>query len=363
MIVKQLKQGVKSLYARNVKSRKAEKWRNQIIEAVKKSTDQIPELTERQASEIRAYWNRFGIETPCLDWHRFFYARTGMQRPDFIPKTLFNNDIKPFLTDLRFSAAWSDKSYLDFFLRGINTPYNIVRNVSGNLLDTDFNFITAEEAEKRLGQFDAVVIKPTAFTNTGKGVQLLKPPYHLDELTEKYKRDFVFQRPLAQHADMARLNRSSVNTIRVNSMLLEGEAHVMSCFVKVGQIGEFADNNGKERYFIGIKLPDGVLCDYAIDHDMVAYPRIPSGFDFAGMKIPCFDRMCDMVCKAHKKLAHFGLAFWDVCICEDGEPCIVEANLTAPDSAIAQAACGPFFGSYADQLLACVKKRREIGLY
>ncbi len=355
--IKQFKRGIKSLYAEFNKKRNSKSWLEQIINAEKKCSDEIPALTEVQKKEIRKYWKQYGIEVPCFEWHRFFYMRTGQQRLDFIPKTLFNYDVKPFLSDLRLSPAWSDKSYLDFFIRGVNTPVNIVRNVNGHLLGTDFNEISKDEADEAMNRFDALVIKPTVFTNTGQGVQLLKPPYRIDRYLEEYNRDFVIQLPLRQHDEMAKLNKSSVNTIRVNSVFIEGEVHVMSCFVKVGQTGEFADNNGKERYFIGIKLPDGTLNDYAIDHDMVSYHAIPSGYEFAGKKIPGFEKMCSMICKAHRQIAHFGLAFWDVCIDEDGEPCIVEVNLTAPDSAIAQAACGPFMGAFSDQVLDYIRRK------
>ena len=357
---KTIKRELKSLYDDRVKKRQSISWREQILEAERMSQDEIPALTKSQEDEIRAYWKRYGIDIPCLEWHRFFYARTGCERPDFVAKTTFNCDIKPYMSDLRFAPTWSDKSYLDFFIKGVNTPVNVVRNVNGNLLDADFHYISRQQAETIMNQYDALVVKPTVFTNTGKGVQLLKPPVHIDDLIAAYKRNFVLQLPLRQHAEMAKLNESSVNSIRFNSVCLDGVAHVMSCFVKVGQTGEFADNNGKDRYFIGIDAASGRLKDYAINHEMVRHETIPSGFAFAGKKIPSFEKACEMVCKAHQQLAHFGLAFWDVCICEDGEPCIVEVNLTAPDSAIAQAAAGPFFGEYLEQILERVVEKRKI---
>lgn len=358
-LVKQFKQGIKALYSHYVKTKDSKHWREQIIKAGRKSLEPIPELTDLQKADIQNYWGQFDVEVPCMDWHRFFYARTGKQRPDFVPKTIFNHNIKPYLNELRFSSAWSDKSYLDYFIRGVNTPVNIVRNVNGILLDNEFNSITIDEAEKIISKFTSVVIKPTVFTNTGKGVQLLVPPYNFRELNTQYKRNFVIQLPIRQHEELAKLNASSVNTIRVNSLFLNGETYIMSCFIKVGQTGEFADNNGKDRFFIGVNVADGCFNDYAIDHDMVMYKSIPSGYLFAGKKIPNFDKLCQAVCKAHKQLAHFGLAFWDVTIREDGEPCIVEVNLTAPDSAIAQAACGPFFGEYTEQIMEYVVHKKN----
>lgn len=357
---KEIKKKLQALYADIAKKRQSEAWREQIIEAEKLSTEPIYRLSEEQKKEIRSFWKRYDIDISCFDWHEFFYSRTSCERPDFVPKTAFNFDIKPYLSDLRFAPTWSDKSYLDYFVKGVQTPVNIVRNVNGNLLDTDFNHISRQQADDQMKQFDMLVIKPTVFTNTGKGVQLLKPPYSIDELIKSYKRDFVIQLPLRQHADMAKLNKSSVNTIRMNTVVLDGQAHVMSSFVKVGQAGEFADNNGKDRYFVGISVSDGKLKNYAINHDMMQFNKLPSGFEFAGQTIPGFEKACEMVCAAHLQLAHFGLAFWDVCIRENGEPCIVEVNLTAPDSAIAQAAAGPFFGDYIDQVLKLVQEKKKI---
>ncbi len=150
---------------------------------------------------------------------------------------------------------------------------------------------------------------------------------------------------------MAKLNASSVNTIRVNSVLFETEAHVMSAFVKVGQAGEFADNHGNDRFFIGLHL-DGTFCDFAINHDLQKFQSIPSGYDFAGKSVPSFDKVCIAVEEAHRKLAHFGFAFWDVCVDENGEPIIVEVNLRYPDTLIPQACgIGGFLGDYTEEVL------------
>ena len=277
-----------------------------------------------------------------------------MIRPDFIPATLFFQQIKPAMNDVGYGAAWSDKAYLDHFLKGTPTVTCVLRNVNGRWLDAEHSLIPEKKAEELLAPFQELVVKPAIDTNTGKGVVLLHSPFSLDEIKASHGRNFVVQIPLKQHPEMAALNASSVNTIRVNSVLLQDEAHVMSAFVKVGQAGAFADNSGHDRRFIGIR-EDGTYMDYAIDHDFVKYDAIPSGYDFPGRSVPSFDRICRTVEEAHRKIARFGFAFWDVCVSENGEPVIVEMNLKNPDSMVPQVCAGPFFGRYSEDVLKFIR--------
>lgn len=321
------------------------------------SSQPVPDLTEPQIAEIRAYWNRYGIDPP-LEWHKLFYAKTGKQLPDFIPKPVFNTEVRPYLNDARLAGAWSDKAYLDYFVRGVRTPECVLRNVSGRLLDHDFHLISLEQAQSVLDAYDRLVIKPTLYTHTGMGVQLLEKPYDLASIIAQYQKNFVIQLPLRQHKELAKLNASSVNTVRVDTVLLDNHAHVMSCFVKVGESGQFADNNGSRRYFIGVRSEDGTYQDYAIDHDLNRYTEIPSGYAFANQPVACFDKVCEAACRAHECVGHFGLAFWDICVCEDGEAAVVEMNLRNPDSTIAQVTGEPYLGKYTEQILELVSKRR-----
>ena len=336
-----------SLYRGNRKKKSQIRFINGIVD---KHSGELPELTASQIADIRAFWGKYGFDDVPLQWHRFYYGKTGQIRPEFIPGTFFYQTIKPAMNDVSCGAAWSDKSYLDYFLRDIPTAKCVLRNVSGRWLDEAFCLIDAKKAEEILSRYEELVVKPSVDTNTGKGVVLLHRPFSLEAITASHHRDFVIQLPLKQHADMAKLNASSVNTIRINSVLLADRACAMSAFVKVGQAGEFADNHGHDRFFIGVR-EDGCYADYAIDHDFNKYSTIPSGFGFAGQPVPSFDKVCRTVERAHEKIAHFGFAFWDVCVDADGEPVIVEMNLKNPDSMVPQVCSGPFFGKYTEKVL------------
>lgn len=339
----------KHLYYREIKKRLAE------------MDPPAPPLTKEQERAIREYWAERGFPDIPLYWHRFYYAQTGMEKPEFVPEYIFSKKIRPVFNDAAFGQVWCDKAYLDYFIRGegIRTVRTVVRNVNGRFMDENWRLISMEEAQRIMETYEALVIKPSTDTSEGWRVQLLTGEYNLAELDKFYKKNYIVQIPLRQHPIMAGLNPSSINTIRVSSVLLEDGGHVMSAFTKVGAPGAFADNRGKGRCFIGIGK-DGCFAPYAVERSQQRrQDEIPSGFAFAGCPVPGYEEMCAMIEKAHESLPHFGMAFWDVCIQEDGTPVIVEVNLCYPDANIPQLAGGPFFGDYGDQVLAYYRENKE----
>lgn len=361
MAKNQIKMTLKSVHRKYVDFRRNQNDLKTVTKQIQNSKEPVPELEEQQKAEIKEYWSKYGIEVP-LEWHRLIYAKTGIVNPAFVPEPVFHRTIKPYMNNHTFAGVWSDKAYIDYFIHEVKSVQCVVRNVNGRFLDDKFSLISMEEAQAILETYDELVIKPSTYTDTGKGVKLLHNPFNLYELAKEYKKNYVIQVPLRQHTELAKLNVSSVNTIRVNSVLFDKEAHVMSAFIKVGQAGQFADNNGHERYFIGIK-ENGTFVDYAINHDLQKFSSIPSGYKFAGQKVPCFDKVCRAVERAHKCIPHFGFAFWDVCVNEEGEPVIVEINLRYPDTVIPQVAGNPFLGMYTDDILKYINMRQKDMFY
>lgn len=348
----------KSVY-KEYQERKFKKEKETYISHVIKTyPEEIPELTKAEEEEIVSFWKgKYGLSFPLL-WHRFFYGTTGVKDPRYIPETVFRRKVRPFFNNTQEGAAWGDKAYLDRFLLGSRTVRCIIRNINGRFVNENFELIGPQTVSSIMNEYDELVIKPSIESGTGQGVCLLRKPYAFQEIMDHYKRDYVIQIPLVQHPDMAKLNASSVNTIRVNSVLFETEAHVMSAFVKVGQAGEFADNHGKDRFFIGIDK-SGRFCDFAINHDLLPFKSIPSRYAFAGAPVPSFAKVCEAVEEAHKKMAHFGFIFWDVCVDINGDPVIVEANLRFPNTVVPQSCgIGPYLGDYTEEIMDRWKRGR-----
>jgi len=330
-------------------------YRADLKKHFQKNTDgEIPPLSGSEEGEISAFWKQYGISLTSTDWHRYYYKKSGIGDCRFVPDDVFHRIIRPKLNNIRLAAAWSDKAYTDWVVRDVHTVRSVVRCVNGRLLDENFRLIDKKEAADIMNRYESLVIKPTMFTDTGKNVALQPAPFDMDAIQKQYGKYFVVQLPLKQHPDLAKLNESSVNTIRIDTVLFEKQAHATSAFIKVGQPGQFADNGGgNKRIFIGIR--EGKFTDFAFDHDCNRFDSIPSNYAFAGQKVPFFREMCAAVEKAHSYVPHFGLAFWDVSVDQNGQPTIVEMNLRYPDTFVPQVGSGPFFGEYTEDVLRYLK--------
>lgn len=320
--------------------------------------DDLKELTSEEKNEIISYWAKYGIENDSFDYFKILYNITGIHDPRFMSSYVFYDLFRHSLNNRNFMVAWSDKNYLDYFLKKTPTVKSVLRNVSGRFLDKDFNLLSFEKAEKIIQSYDQLVVKPTILTSTGNNVQLHNKPYDLKKIDDLYKQNYTFQIPLKLHSELQKLSSTAINTIRINTILMEDKAYAVSGLVKVGEEGKFADNQGTQRYFIGIDK-EGRLKDYGVNKKLYVMRELPNGFDFAGLKVPNLDKIKKISEEAHMEMPHFGMVFWDIVLQDNGEPVILEANLRAPDMMFNQAALGPFFGEYTDSFMEYFVKVRD----
>ncbi len=358
MGVKKAAAGTIGRISRYYKQRKFRIRHKKAIEShIRKATDgPIPELSSEQKQAAEAYWSRYGITLSSTEWHRYYYAKTGREDPRFVPDDVFHRVIRPRMNDINLAAAWSDKAYTDWVVRDVKTVESVVRGVNGRLLDREFGLIDRKTANRIMNEYPTLVFKPTMFTDTGKNIELAQAPFEIDDIIARYGKNFVVQIPLRQHPDMALLNESSVNTMRINTVLFDDKAYAVSGFVKAGQPGDFTDNGGGDAHRIFLGIQDGHYTDFAFDHDCNKFYSLPNGYAFAGQKIPFFEEVCRAAEKAHTRVPHFGMAFWDMAVDVNGEPTIVEMNLRYPDSYFPQIASGPFFGERTEDVLKYISR-------
>lgn len=353
-----IKSILKKMYKENYLPFAQKKFHNNKMRNYFKNNPDMVDLTEAEKREIDEFWGKYDLQDISYDAHKVLYNKTKLHDPKFVSEYVFYNKIKPYFNDSKFAVAWSDKNYLDYFLRGIDTVTSIVRNVDGRFLDNEFNLITESEAKKIINNFEKIVVKPTILTSVGAGVELYTNPFDLEKIDREYKKNYVIQLPLKQHAELTKLNASTTNTIRINTIMFDTKAKVVNGLVKIGEAGQFADNRGTNRYFLGFD-ENGITKDYCVDRNLNIFYKIPNGFDFAGFQIPHLDRIYKLAEDAHTKLAHFGMVFWDIVLKEDGIPVILEANLRGPDLMFGQVASGPFFGKHLEEFLEYYLERKN----
>ncbi|MBR0499660.1 MAG: hypothetical protein IJJ72_01545 [Bacteroidales bacterium] len=326
---------------------------------IKKSMQLCPmkPLTKGQEADIKAYFKKhLGREVPTY-WHQYLYSRNGLYSVKYIPASIYVSSIIFRLNHHELSLAYVDKGFYDTLFPDVNRPQTFVKNTNGFYYD-DKSPITREEAISRCMNLKEAVIKPTLFGTWGEGVRL----FHTDngfvpelnmsvgDLFTKYKRSFIIQGKLEQHPDLARLNPTSVNTIRVLSYRKGEEVIILYAVIRIGRLGKVVDNETAGGVKADIDLQTGRIKGPAFGSPTEKnMPQTDSGVDLDNYLIPSFPQVLDFVKGLHLRLPYFKLIGWDISVDTSGNPVMIEWNRSAE---LSQVAHGPAFGDYTEEILA-----------
>lgn len=333
---------------------------------IKKSMQLCPmkPLTKGQEADIKAYFKKnFGREVPTY-WHQYLYSRNGLYSVKYIPASIYFSSIIFRLNNCRFGPAYADKGFYDTLFPDVNRPQTFIKNINGFFYD-ERNSISKEDAISRCQNLSGAVIKPTLFGHWGEGVKLFHTDNgHIPELDisvadlfSNYNRDFIIQSKLEQHPDLAKLNPSSVNTIRVLSYRRENEVIILYAVIRIGRMGKSVDNETAGGIKADIDLMTGRIKGLAFgnstEKDM---PQTDSGIVLDKYLIPSFPQVLEFVKDLHQRLPFFKLVGWDVSVDTNGNPVMIEWNRSAE---LSQVAHGPAFGEYTEEILASALKERN----
>ena len=349
-------------YSRRIKEfQYIEHYRAQVNQSYAKLPNKV-ELTKEQVQEIQDFYRPLlGYEVPT-DWHRYFYSRTGVFSKYFVPTGVYRLEVIGRLNNVRFSVPYSDKNMQDILLPEVNQPHIYLKNRNGYFF-VDDKPVELEEAVRACADLGEVIIKP-ALTSHGDGVQKItianarveESGDSLEELFVKYRRNYLIQDVVRQHAGMAALNGSSVNTIRAVTYRSAAGVEVLYTVARIGREGKVIDNESAGGLSVRIE-GNGTLARYAYGapgQDKIE--KTDSGIVMEGYQVPSYDKAMEMVREQHKLLPFHNVIGWDICIGKDGEPVLLEWN-TAPE--LSQSAYGPAFGSNVERILNDAMRRQN----
>ena len=162
---------------------------------------------------------------------------------------------------------------------------------------------------------------------------------------------------VVSHPDLAKLNPSSVNTIRVLSYRRENEVIILYAVIRIGRMGKTVDNETAGGIKADIDLATGRIKGLAFgnstEKDM---PQTDSGVVLDKYLIPSFPKVLEFVKDLHQRLPFFKLVGWDISVDTNGNPVMIEWNRSAE---LSQVAHGPAFGEYTEEILASALKEKN----
>lgn len=312
------------------------------------------EFYQKFKTTVRPYWAQYGIKVKPL-WFKHYYHLTGTLDPRFIPDDIHFFYIVPYFDNFVFMRPLEDKNLHTLLFPGVKRPETVYKSLGGIFRNDDFSPISRDEAFSRFSPGVSYIIKPTMDTGQGHDIRFFEGPADtdtLDELLAPYKdTDYIIQNIVAQHPDIAAYNASSLNTIRVVTLLFQGRPHILSSIFRIGHEGSRVDNVSQGGYQAVIH-PDGTLGKTAYTHqggEDRYVEETQSGRKFDGFTIPCWDSIQQTALDLASKLPHLQFIGWDFAVDEHGDVVLIEFNCQIGQN---QENCGPTFQDLTDDVLS-----------
>lgn len=314
-------------------------------------------LTEEQKKEIDdMYVQNYGSKVSHT-WHRHFTAFTGSFDKNYFPELLYIPEFEHYMNlNKKYNYVFSDKNLLPFLAQAarIKTPKSFVNCVSGVYRDSDNNIIDYETMMTVVSNIGEAFIKPTVDSCSGQGCAVVDAENGIDkisgreirEIIKKTGKNFVIQERIACHVSISKIYPNSVNTFRVISYIWNDEIRMTPAIMRIGRGGNHLDNAHAGGMFIAIDN-DGTL-------HKTAFTEFKDEFDFHpdtnvcydGYKIELFPKVLDAAKKMHQLIPQIGVVNWDFTINEEGEPLLIEMNISGGSIWLMQIAHGK--GAFGD---------------
>ncbi|RRJ88819.1 hypothetical protein EG850_01400 [Gulosibacter macacae] len=162
----------------------------------------------------------------------------------------------------------------------------------------------------------------------GKGIERIRR-HEVTDLTA-FRRDrmrnrqFLLEEFLVQHPDLAKLNSSSVNTMRIVSYNDGTKVHILATALRIGAGGDVDNFSGGGMYTM--LSPEGVALYPAFDDNNATHGIHPlSGVPIVGFRVPLFAEALDAVQAAAQRIPEVPFVGWDVAIAPN-RPVLIEGN-------------------------------------
>lgn len=230
---------------------------------------------------------------------------------------------------------------------GINQP-----KMLGNIAHYE-NFSDRIKQLFTISKSNVVIIKPI-LGSAGMGIVLANKKED-DTVVVQTKHEFVnskefvlkessiVQEYICQCAEIASFAHSSVNTIRVVTLLTKSnDVLITSARIRFGDGKSYVDNVCAGGIAVGINCQDGTLFETGFDKKGCRYIKHPlTGVVFKGFQIPVWDKVVKMAIKVQQSFSFYKLIGMDIAIGADYEPVLIEVN-ASPDIVGEERTTGPY---------------------
>lgn len=277
---------------------------------------------------------------------------TGDFDLDYVHDGVFYALCDPAFNSYAFAAQFDNKAYYPLLFHDVPQPGVIALRINNVWLDRDYRASSYADVIRNCAAKNSFVLKYAKGSSGGLGVRFFESGdcQGLSDTLNSSQLDIVLQETQTQCAALSRIHPSSLNTIRIMTLLWNGEARALSSVLRMGINESKVDNASSGGIVCGIG-DDGRLKDKAYDKYGKRYTKHPAGSDFSAIVIPGFEECKASSIALQERFPYCRMISWDWAISKNGTPVLIEANLSNGELEFHQFCNGPIFGSLTKQII------------
>ena len=295
-------------------------------------------LSESQKKEIDAFWAPYTFaykNNP--ETQLYFYAASGRFDPSYISFGLHYHYLKKFWNTPHKVAFMADKNDYDILFPDVKKPLTLFYRIDQTYYDGEMRPISEDEAyDKCVNAFSKkgyeLVFKP-AREGEGRGIVFVRKDNSLEECKKKLRNvfsgisNYVCQRLVKNHPTwMSYPGCNALNVARINTMNFNGQAKIMTSYMKIAVCDMDAVN---------VSL--GALClkiteEGRFDNKALVFytgewlDKLPNGAEFAGRQLHNYDKVKETVLMMANRLPELKAIAWDITVDDEGDVLFIELN-------------------------------------
>lgn len=270
---------------------------------------------------IEIVWNWFRYGSSDEDFLTFeFYRKNSREKKRWLTSAKNNRYLyKTVYDDFARSCFDNKEIFDDLFKPLMKHDFLILKNANEN------------DIRSFLKKYDEVIVKPAGGA-CGVGIFKINNGDNeaLNDLINRIKNgdNLIMEQVIIQHNDMAKVNPSSVNTIRVITMVdSHGDVHIINTLAKFGGSSSCISNTMGGGICCHIDEDTGILDRPGKDIHGESHFRHPvTGVIIPGYQIPNWESLCDYAKKLAKVVPSGRYIGWDIVILADGYD-VIEGNI------------------------------------
>ena len=317
----------------------------------------IDELTVEEKSRFDSLWAWTGLAPSYREIGMFKHYRGFDSR--YLTHYQYLPIVAHLINNYKWTLLFEHKSLLGYLAKGkMRFPETYVRCVAGELYNGAMEQIDVDAAVKECEWEYPVIVKDSTGTSGGISVRRICTPEELRSVIVAKRRDFLVQECLTQHPSFAKFNPTSINTLRVTTLYLNGRFSVLSIILRMGKQGASVDN-WRGGILVGVDL-DGRLHETGYDINLNKFSGV-NGIAFVKETLSQVPSLLEPLEDAHKH--QFPLSKfigWDIAFNAENEPVIIELNSSQPGVIGEQLCTGPIFGDRTDEVIEYCKKQAAV---